>query len=1058
MQKFILSTLVCLFISLFSSSLYSQDCGIGALQIEVVECTPNNVFWIVLDFEYENVGDEGFRVQGNGNNYGNFEYADLPIEIGPLEANCEFIHEFVVIDNQFENCAEDFAFEEAVCCEEEQGDCFIGELEVDVVECNPNQNFWVIIDFDYENVGNEGFSLLGNGQDYGDFEYANLPIEIGPLEAGCNFTHEFVVLDNQDANCGQDFVFEEPACCEEECILEVVEISVGECDSLGFRQITFYVENQNTGTEGFDIYFYGVILGHFDYNSGPYVLQIPGDPFGHSLMAADSQNEDCSDSFYVETDECEYTPDCELNTVTPTIEFECISNTQYIAYANLDYTGSEDSLWISFYNQDNGLMYSELIAANDFPVVLGEFEISNDLYYFFIQGQNNPFCYTGNEWNDAPDCSENDECSITDLIIEAHECTTASGEIFVDIAFNVQNPSSNGFVVRGNGVIYDTFEYGQVFYTVGPILADCMTNYEFIVIDLENEDCAAEAYFEEPPCCGNNSECEIYDLVVDPLECNDDGTYSLWVNFEYENPGNDFFEVYAGNNQYIGFYSLADLPIVIDSFPGRDVMYEIIKVCINDVPDCCKTIEFLGPDCDNDAECDISEVFAEASECTAAGLFFIDFEFDVENPGDQGFIVLINGTVIDSFAYGQVFYTVGPIESMCDQLTEIKIIDLEHECYGSYTFDEPLCCGNMGNCEIYDIEVFNIECNNNGTYNLSINFQYENNTNEYFDLWSGNTFVGYFAYADLPIRIQNFPLRDAMYQFIKICDNDNPNCCAVTEFMGPDCDGEHDCVISDLQVLEANCTATGDLVLLIDFNYESTDKNGIDVFVNGRHVHYEREGHSPLDFRISDFDKTDSLVIRVCENDNPDCCDEIAYLFEEETADCELLEMLVLQTECIDDFFYLVVDAEHTFANDEKWFVLKGNGNNYGEYQLADLPVAIGPFHEEETINEMVMIMDGFEDCMDATEIDIECDCISNVVEVSNDQFTISETNAELRIESLNYSDFQIELYLLDGKKLLSANAYHQYVINKDNYAAGIYLLVIRMNSQEKSFKVFMSK
>jgi len=168
------------------------------------------------------------------------------------------------------------------------------------------------------------------------------------------------------------------------------------------------------------------------------------------------------------------------------------------------------------------------------------------------------------------------------------------------------------------------------------------------------------------------------------------------------------------------------------------------------------------------------------------------------------------------------------------------------------------------------------------------------------------------------------------------------------------------------------------------------------------------------------------------------------------------LEMLVLQTECVDDFFYLVVDAEHTFAYEDKWFVLKGNGNSYGEYQLADLPVAIGPFHEEETINEMLMIMEGFEDCQDAIEIEIECDCISNVVEVSNDQFTISETSTELRIESLNYSDFQIELYHLDGKKLMTANAYHQYVINKDNYAAGIYLMVIRIDGQEKSFKVFM--
>ena len=154
---------------------------------------------------------------------------------------------------------------------------------------------------------------------------------------------------------------------------------------------------------------------------------------------------------------------------------------------------------------------------------------------------------------------------------------------------------------------------------------------------------------------------------------------------------------------------------------------------------------------------------------------------------------------------------------MCDQLTEVKVIDFENECYDTYTFDYAVCCENTGLCEIGGIEVYDIECNNDGTYNLTVDFEYANNTNDFFDLWSGNTFVGYYAYEDLPIRIQGFPLRDAMYQLIKICDNDNPNCCAVTEFRGPDCDGsDYECLITDLEVLEAACTSTGDLVLLID--------------------------------------------------------------------------------------------------------------------------------------------------------------------------------------------------------------------------------------------------
>ena len=47
----------------------------------------------------------------------------------------------------------------------------------------------------------------------------------------------------------------------------------------------------------------------------------------------------------------------------------------------------------------------------------------------------------------------------------------------------------------------------------------------------------------QAPNCGNN-DCDIFDLVVDPLDCNDDGTYNMVINFQYENPGNDFFDLY----------------------------------------------------------------------------------------------------------------------------------------------------------------------------------------------------------------------------------------------------------------------------------------------------------------------------------------------------------------------------------------------------------------------------------------------------------------------------------------------------------------------------------
>ncbi len=126
-------------------------------------------------------------------------------------------------------------------------DCQIFDLNVEAIECSPNGVFWAILNFESMNTGVEGFTVLGNGNNYGDFSYDDLPIELGPLDVNCDLIHEFAVIDNQLDSCGTFVVLEVPACCEMECNIEITNIDEGECDSLGFRQIAFVVQNDNPG-------------------------------------------------------------------------------------------------------------------------------------------------------------------------------------------------------------------------------------------------------------------------------------------------------------------------------------------------------------------------------------------------------------------------------------------------------------------------------------------------------------------------------------------------------------------------------------------------------------------------------------------------------------------------------------------------------------------------------------------------------------------------------------------------------------------------------------------
>lgn len=92
-------------------------------------------------------------------------------------------------------------------------------------------------------------------------------------------------------------------------------------------------------------------------------------------------------------------------------------------------------------------------------------------------------------------------------------------------------------------------------------------------------------------------ECEIRDLVAEVGECTGDGTYTLTLDFIHENTGNEFFDVFLRNNMLFDFYRLEELPLTITNFPMSGVRDDFIRICINDNPDCCMTIEVASPDC-----------------------------------------------------------------------------------------------------------------------------------------------------------------------------------------------------------------------------------------------------------------------------------------------------------------------------------------------------------------------------------------------------------------------------------------------------------------------------
>jgi hypothetical protein len=184
----------------------NADCAIFDATYEI-DCTNSGDFYIKLEFEYENVGDDGFSVFGNGQTYGTFDYDDLPIIIGPLPADPNIAYEFVFEDNEFE-CS-DFVEVGPVDCND---DCGVEDLEVIAGECNDDGSYMIVINFEAVNAPNDFFDVYYDNELLGFFAIDELPVVIEDFEDNGEEVPVIVVCINDNPNCCSEAEFESPNC------------------------------------------------------------------------------------------------------------------------------------------------------------------------------------------------------------------------------------------------------------------------------------------------------------------------------------------------------------------------------------------------------------------------------------------------------------------------------------------------------------------------------------------------------------------------------------------------------------------------------------------------------------------------------------------------------------------------------------------------------------------------------------------------------------------------------------------------------------------------------
>jgi hypothetical protein len=289
-----------------------------------------------------------------------------------------------------------------------------------------------------------------------------------------------------------------------------------------------------------------------------------------------------------------------------------------------------------------------------------------------------------------------------------------------------------------------------------PVCVEIIANDSVMVITFPNSCYAFCEGFTESDLvnCENNTECTIYDLEVITGDCNSDNTYNMTINFQYEEiGGQEFFDLYARNDELIGYFPLSSLPLTIINFPSSGEDYDFVKVCINDNPDCCKEIEWLPPSCiGQGSNCEITSLDLVAGECNDDGSTYnLLLDFDFENTNGQEFfeIYFRNDVFYDYFQLSALPITINnfPSSGLENDFIKIVINDMP-ECSENIEwinpcFSDTFCYEYVFPIEmIVDGQVWSVNSNEHVDYKLSIGGEliYPLDIridNEIFTVWQG---------------------------------------------------------------------------------------------------------------------------------------------------------------------------------------------------------------------------------------------------------------------------------------------------------------------------------
>jgi hypothetical protein len=1046
-------------------------CGIKELKVEADTCTSDSTFLAILDFTVNDPSVvDSFDLWANGEYLGQFGMNQLPLHIEDFPWNGLIFNNVKVCTGNTATCCKEYKFLAPNCLP--FGPCEIGDIFLQTGPCTSDSTYKATLNFNATNPGNGTFTVSIHNQLIDTFNLTQLPLMLElPWNGQAGDFINVCILGADSvpgtAGCCRIKQFQVPNCLLP-CNIFDVTLDPGDCNP-NSNTYTLHLdfEVNNPGNDFFEVWGNSTYLGIFPLAGLP--LTIPNFPSNGN--AADvikiciNDNQDCCKTLEFQGPNCDNP--CEIFDISVDPGDCNPANNTYSLHLNFQVQNPGNAL---FEVWGNGTSLG-LFPLAGLPMIIPNFPSNgNAVDVIKICINDHPDCCKTLEFQ-GPNCDL--PCEIFDLTVDTGDCNLADSTYGVTVNFQVQNPSSNTFSLWANGQMFGTYDLSQLPLFIPNFPWDGAGPNDFIKVCITSNSgalaCCRTIEFPTPDCFQNN-DCDVFDLSVDVGDCTSDSTYQVSVNFQVNNPPSNIFSLWA-NGQFFGLFNINDLPLNIPQFPWNGGNFDGIKVCFTNTPggagSCCAETEFQVPTCLTGGNCDIFDLVVDPGDCDPnSGTYPLVFNFEYSNPGNTLFEVWVNGTYFGAHPLTSLPFTIPNVPSNGNAIDLIKVcINDQPDCCQSLEYQGPNCNGG-GNCEIFDVVLDPGDCNPaTGTYTLHLNFQVANPDNDFFEVWGNGTYLGIFPLAGLPLVIPNFPSNGPGVDVIKICINDNPDCCKILEFQGPDCGGGGNCDILDFVVDPGNCTSDSSYQLKINFQVANPPSNLFRVWANGQLLGDFNLNQLPLTIPNFPWNGGNVDVVKVCMLSNiPNslpCCIEKEFLVPDclGNGDCNIYDLVVVKTPCLCGQFFVALTFQHDNGG-AGGFDIVGNGNNYGNFPYdTTQPIILGPFPGDGTTMYEFAVIDHNHPDLCGDEFNLgKVECQTPVIDPSGGSamLTLSPnpTANWLNVTALlengaAMGQADVEVYATDGRLALTNTVANggNFQLDVSNLPSGVYRIVLKSAS-----------